>query len=420
MIGRRLACLGFTLAVAGCATGTSPGRYGGGSYYPQPGQGQAPLPTTAPPGRNVAILAPLTGPNAERGQALVNAAKLALSLQGAPQLDVRDTGGTPQGAAQAAQAAIAAGAGLIIGPLTSQETAAVAAPARQAGVAVLAFTSDPAQAQPGVWVLGITPAEQVRRLVAAATAQGKSRFAAVLPDTDFGHAMAAALGQATAEAQLAAPDIRFHAHGMDSINSVMRDISGYAHRRGPLDAEIRAARNLGTAAGRRRAAELVRHPIPPAPFDALLLADAGEQIAAVASLLSYYDLDPPAVRVLGPALWGSRVARRDAPLNGAWFAAPDPAAREAYNANYQAAYGAPAPGLSDFAYDAAAIANVLAKEGGYSIAALCRPEGFAGVDGVLALQPDGTVRRALALFQLDRGGPHLIEPAPDRAGAPGT
>jgi ABC-type branched-subunit amino acid transport system substrate-binding protein len=416
MLRRTFASLAFTLAVAGCATAPYAPR---GGYYPPGGAPGQSLSSVAPPGRTVALLAPLTGPNAARGEALVNAAKLALSLQGAPPLDVRDTGGTAQGAAAAAQQALAAGAGLIIGPLTSQETAAVAGPARQAGVAVLAFTSDPAQAQPGVWVLGLTPYQQVRRLVASAAAQGKTRFAAVLPETEFGHAMAAALGRATVAAGLAAPDIRFHGTAMATINTTMRDISGYASRRGPLDAQIRAARRENTAAGRSRAAQLARAAIPPAPFDALLLADVGEQLSAVASLLSYYDLDPPAVRVLGPALWASPRARGGAALNGAWYAAPDAAARSGYNANYQAAYGAPAPGLSDFAYDAAAIANVLAKEGGYSVAALCRPEGFAGVDGVLALQPDGTVHRGLALFEIQRGGAHLIEPAPDSVTGPG-
>ena len=62
---------------------------------------------------------------------------------------------------------------------------------------------------------------------------------------------------------------------------------------------------------------------------------------------------------------------------------------------------------------------MLAQEGGYSVAALCRPEGFAGVDGLLVLQPDGTVRRGLAVFQIERGGPSMIEPAPDSVAAPG-
>jgi branched-chain amino acid transport system substrate-binding protein len=374
---------------------------------------------TSPAGHGVAILAPITGANAEIGQALVRAAQVALADPGSPALDVRDTGSTPAGAAAAAQAAIAAGAGMIIGPLTSGETAAVAGPATSAGVPVLAFTNDTSQAKPGVWILGITPGQQVRRMVGAMIAQEKTRFAALLPDTEFGQAMAVALTQAVTAANLPAPNIRTYSGGVGSIAAVVRDISDYADRRGPLDAQIKAARARQDAEGRRKAAELTRQPIPPPPFDALLLADSGDRLGAVASLLPYYDLDPPAVRVLGPALWASPTARGDATLRGAYYAAPDPAARSGFDAKYTAAAGSPAPGIADFAFDAAAIARVLAQGGGYSAAALCRPEGYAGVDGVMALLPDGTVRRGLALFEIQAGGPVMIEPAPDNLAAPG-
>ena len=151
--------------------------------------GGSPVPGGGPAGQRVAILLPLSGPRADIGQSMLHAAQLALDGPDAPPLDVKDTGGTPGGAAAAAQSAIAEGAGLILGPLTSPETAAVAPVARAANVAVLAFTNDQSQAQPGVWTLGITPGQQVRRLVAAAQGQGKSQFAALLPDSDFGHAM---------------------------------------------------------------------------------------------------------------------------------------------------------------------------------------------------------------------------------------
>ena len=62
---------------------------------------------------------------------------------------------------------------------------------------------------------------------------------------------------------------------------------------------------------------------------------------------------------------------------------------------------------------------MLAAEGGFSVTSLTRPEGFTGVSGVLALQPDGTVRRGLALFEVRRGRAQLIEPAPDAIGTPG-
>lgn len=395
-----------------------PGRpVASGSFPAIPGMVEAsPI---APTGARVAILAPLTGPNAERGQALVRAAQMALEGPGSPALDIQDTGGTPDGAAAAAQAAIRGGAGLILGPLTNSETAAAAAPAGAAGVAMLAFTSDPAQSRPGVWVLGLTPAQQVRRLVIASQAQGKSRFAALLPPSEFGNAMGAALSQAVTASGGGSPDVRTVDGGMSAANSAVRDVSGYAGRRGPIEAQRKAAIARHDAEGRKEAAELSRRGVPPPPFDALLLADTGDRLSTIASLLPYYDVDMPTVRVLGPALWANPAALGGADLSGAWYAAPDPAARTTFSQQYAAKFGAPAPGLADLAFDAAAIARVVAQGGGFSAASLTRPEGFLGVNGVLALQPDGTVRRGLAVFQIQRGGAQMIEPAPETVAAPG-
>ena len=84
----------------------------GGGYAPGAplglGQGATGAPgAVAPEGSRVALLAPLTGTNAGRGQALAQAAQLALSEPGSPQLDVHDTHSTPDGAAAAAKAALA-------------------------------------------------------------------------------------------------------------------------------------------------------------------------------------------------------------------------------------------------------------------------------------------------------------------------
>jgi branched-chain amino acid transport system substrate-binding protein len=187
-----------------------------------------------------------------------------------------------------------------------------------------------------------------------------------------------------------------------------------------LDAQIKAARALATPEGRKTAVELSKRAIPPPSFDALLLAATGDQLGQITSLLPYYDIDRPAVRVLGPALWANPATRGGADLTGAWYAAPDPAARGQFDQQYTARFGQPAPGLADLAYDAAAIARVVASGGGFSPASLARPEGFAGVNGVLGLQPDGGVRRGLAVFEIQRGGAQMIEPAPDTLGAPGS
>jgi ABC-type branched-subunit amino acid transport system substrate-binding protein len=395
----------------------------GGSALPSggmPGGGTPPLSTAVPAGHGVGLLVPLTGPNAERGDALVKAADLAIAqLPGALALDVHDTGGTPQGAAAGAQAAIASGDGIILGPLTAAETAAVAGPATQAGVPVLAFTTDAKQARPGVWVLGLTPAQQVRRLVGAVTADGKNRFAAVLPQTEFGQAMAAALTTAAGDARAGTPDIHFHDSGNPAIAQTMRDASDYAGRRGPLDEQIRAARAGHDAASRQKLQDLLHQGVPPAPFDALLLADTGPDLAWLSTFIAYYDVGPPGVRVLGPALWADAATRAGATLDGAWYAAPDPALRASFAQAYTAKYGEPALGLADLAYDAAGIAVALLQGGGFSQASLCRPSGFPGVDGALALNPDGTVRRGLAVFEIRGAAASIVAPAPLNLSTPG-
>ena len=395
------------MALAACGNGSggvSPGT-------PTPiwpgGQAQAPVST----GQRVAILLPLSGPHADIAQAMLQAARLGYDLPGNPPLLVEDTGGDAGRAAADARAAIAAGAGIILGPLTAPETAAVAPIARAAGVPVLAFTNDPAQQAPGVWTFGITPGQQVRQLVAAASAAGHTKLAALLPDQPFGHALAQALIRAASEANLAPPEIRFHEMSMGSVNTTTRALSDYADRRGPIDAQIRAARALNTREGRKKAAELARSPIPPAPFDALLLGDTGENLSEVGAMLPYYDIDRSAVQIMGPGLWADP-ASGAAQMQGAWYAAPDPAARTAFVQAYTARYGTAPPTIADLAYDAAAIARVVRAQGGNVLARLTQPAGFSGSDGWLALARDGQVRRGLAVYAIHRDGPVVVQPAP--------
>lgn len=106
-----------------------------------------------PTSQRIAILLPLSGAHADIGQAMLNGAKLALDAPGAPPLDAKDTGSTPDGTAAAARAAIAA---------------------RSANVAVLAFTNDLSQARPGVWTLGIP---QVSRCGVWSPRAGRGRTA---------------------------------------------------------------------------------------------------------------------------------------------------------------------------------------------------------------------------------------------------
>lgn len=403
-----------SLAVSACVDQGAAGRYGTAAG-PQAPSVTAPVPV----GRRVAILAPLTGPNAELGRALLQAAQLSLAQPGSPPLDQQDTAGTPEGAATAARTAIAAGAGVLLGPLTNAETAAAAPIARAANVPMLAFTSDRAQAQPGVWTLGVTPGQQVRRLVLAMQAEGKTRIAAVLPQNALGDALAVGLLTAASDAKLPEPRIVRTPYTFAGFNDALKTVSDYGSRRGAIEAQQRAARNRGDADGRREAVEIGRRDVPPPPMDALFLGATGDLLGQVVPLLSFYDVASAQLRILGPSIW-LRDAARQPGLAGAWFAAPDPGARAGFEQQYAAKYTIPPREFASLAYDSAGIARAIAAPDGFSVPALERSEGFAGADGLLVLRQDGTVRRGLAIFEVDRGGAHIVQPAPQTIAAPGS
>jgi branched-chain amino acid transport system substrate-binding protein len=334
----------------------------------------------------IAILLPLSGKLAEIGKPMLQAAQLALNVPGSPPLEVKDTGGTAEGAARAASEAIASGAKMILGPLTSGETAQVAPIARRAGVPVLAFTNDQAQSQPGVWTLGITPGQQVRRLVGMAQETGHVPIAALLPDDDFGRAMGDELARIASSGGQSPPFVRMVGSGEEGVTDAVSELAG--------------------AAG----------PDQPLPFGAILLGSTGSGLNTFATAFAAAKIDRTKVQILGPALWVDPASNSVA-LVGAWFAIPDPEARRDLIRDYTAQYKEPPPPRADLASDAAAIARVLGGQGRMNTAGLTQAAGFTGVDGWFALLPDGQVRRSLAVFRVERGRASKIGDAP---AGPGT
>lgn len=421
------AVLSVSLALAGCgqpypeSQNFNTGQAVPNQTLPPPPSNTTPTPgVTGKAGGPVALLVPLTGDLAPVGQALENAAKLAFPPDSSTPLDIRDTQGTPAGAAAAAQAAIAAGDGLILGPLTSAEAHAVAPIATAANVNVLAFTNDSSVDAPGVWALGISPDEQVKRALSYAAATGRTQVAAILPDTDFGHALGAALQSATSSLGEPAPSLTFYDPGFSSINDALKQMSDYADRGAVLDAQIKAAKEEDTAAGFQKAAELSQQQPPPS-FNALFIgAIDGGELGEMANLLPYYDVSQPQVQFIGPAPWGPIAAQLGANgvFRGAIYAAADPAAASEFDQKYSAAYGAAPPAIADVAFDAAAIARLLASQGGFTSNLLTAPDGFTGADGVLQLGADGSVQRGLAVFETTGSGPNIVSPAPASLNAP--
>src|SRR5260370_38386118 len=151
------------------------------------------------------------------------------------------------------------------------------------------------------------------------------------------------------------------------------------------------------------------------PFDGVLIREGGTGVHSVALLLPYYDVEPGKLYVLGAGLWDEPGLGTEPALAGGGYAAPPPGARADFDQRFRELYRRPPPRLATLAYDATALAAVLARNAGgadFSPAALANPSGFAGVDGIFRLRSDGLIQRGLAVLEVHRNGNTVISPAP--------
>ena len=379
-----LACLGLSA----CSVGGLGGSNSGSSLSGAASQG-------APAGGSVkvALLLPLTGNvNAQQvAKAMKQAGELALFDFDRPNVKLipKDTHGTPDGARQAAQDAIKDGAELVIGPLFASEVSAVAPVAQAANVPVLAFSSDRNVAGNGVYLMSFVAGSDVPRMISYAVSRGKTRFAALFPQNDYGRIVEQAFNRAVQENRAQVVTTKTYPPEANGMMQPVREISVLAKR--------------GSSP----------------QIDAIFIPASGDTLPSLAPLFPYYEADTQAVKLMGLSGWDYIGVDKEAALQGGWFAAPDPKGWQDFTKRYAETYGGTPPRLASLSYDAVSLAISLSSNPpGQRFAAseLTRSSGFQGVDGLFRLRSDGTAERGFAIMEVQKSGNQPIDPAPSAFG----
>ncbi len=338
----------------------------------------------------VGILLPFSNGSAATralAQSMLKAAELAMydSHNQNIILLTADEGGSPEAAANGARNLLNQGAEIIIGPLFAQSVSAVAPVARDRAVPVISFSTDRRVAGDGVYLLSFQPGNEVRRVVDFAAAQGRTSFAALVPQTAYGDRVAEAFREEVA-----------------ARGGKVTDVERYTSA-----ADLSAPAHSAVASGP----------------DALLVAEGGVSLRAAAPQLAAAGVDGNKIKLLGTGLWDDPANVHESALAGSWFAAPSPTADAAFDAKYKAVFTASPPQLATLAYDAVALAALLSSGTPYhrfTATALADPNGFAGVNGIFRFNPDGTSERGLAVLGVEPGGFTTVSPAPATFQAQGS
>lgn len=380
----------------------------------------SPLTDARRPGeRRVALLLPLSGSLGDLGQDLVDAAQLAVFDVADDSLVLLpiDTRGTRDGARAAAQSAVDRGADIILGPLLATSVNAAAPVARANGLNIVAFSNDRSVAGDGVFTIGFFPREQVDRVVDYARRQGLTRFAVIAPSDTYGTQMVEALEAATFASAASVVDVAYYQRGSEQLPDIIRRFARYDERRDALQQQRRELQARDDDISRQALSRLASlETLGDLDYDAVLVPAGGTEVLQLAPLMAFYDIDPARVRLLGTWLWDDPALGTEPALTGAWFAAPPPAARAEFLQRFADVFDRPPDRRATLAYDAVALAAVLARQDAtrdaFGFDALTSPNGFAGTDGIFRLLPSGAAERGLAVLEVRRGGPRELEPAP--------
>jgi ABC-type branched-subunit amino acid transport system substrate-binding protein len=293
---------------------------------------------------------------------------------------LKDTGNSPQVAAQRASEAIGEGASIILGPLRAEDVTAAGSVARSAGIPLIGFSNNSGAASPGVYLLNVLPEVEVRRSLGFVKAQGRRSFAGVFPTTAYGQIQQGAFRQATADLALNA----------------------------------RAVYNFSNETEARAAIQQLIPSLKDGSIDALFLPDRATA-PSFGVLLSEAGVSQGNLTIIGSADWdGDAKIGQTLYLNGAVYPAVDDAGYQALKAEYQAKFGSIPHPLATIAYTATILSNVSTLSLGnprYNPTTLTSPGGFNGRDGVFRFLPNGRSEYALVMKQVVTGGATKVDGA---------
>ena len=378
--GARIVLAAGTLLLAACQSivpkGPAPVTPSGptGPTGPDVTQG---LPTDTLRHR-VALLVPMSGPNAGVGQSIANATTLALMDTRTDKIRIT-TYDTAPGAAAAANRALAEGNRLILGPLLAEDARIVGPIAARTNVPVISFSNDASVAGNGVYIMGYNPNQSIERVVGFAHDKGLSQFAALIPRGTYGERAGNALLRAVEQAGGTVVSMQTFDRSPGSITAAVKKLQASSS------------------------------------YDALLIADSGKVAIQIAPIVRKNG--GATARLLGTELWNTDGTLAASPvLRGAWFASVSDTLYRQLAGKYRARYGTAPFRLSSLGYDSVLLTVRIAQDwkpgSPFPTTRLRDSGGFSGIDGAFRFGRNGVAERALEVSEVGAGAVTVIAPAP--------
>ena len=370
---------------------------------------------------NVAVLLPMSGPNAAVGNTIRASIETAI-LQRAPSNMSFTFYDTAKNATAVMTDAISTSPDVIIGPVFAGN-ARILREIKPESTPALSFTSDATAVGRGVMTMALMPTNSIEAIIKEMQTDNVKKFIVLAPNTESGRLMAGTAKSASEMYNIALSGLFYYTpDDSESIkNTTIRATMNTARtaantRAREVLADILTKENLTAIEKSNLNIQLERisrtDTLGAIPYDAILFLGDADDTTKLASFMRYYGVAAGDAKMYGTALWDGTNIANDITMSGAKYAALPPV-NENFTQIYEQVSGVPASRLATFGYDAANMAMGMINSNKSDAAYLLDPSGYMGMDGLFRLKPTGDNERALRIVRLNGAGTLTqIKPAP--------
>jgi ABC-type branched-subunit amino acid transport system substrate-binding protein len=337
-----------------------------------------------PESLHVAMLLPLEGKHMELGQYLLDAAQLAIHDLNSKHIRLIpiNTGTDSASLQKAVDKIIDEKIDIILGPVFAQEADYIHKKLQVLNrqIPILTLSNDISLLnKKGLYLFGIMPDQQVRRIMQFAKKQGYSSIAAILPRNHYGEIVKAVVN-----------------HPQEEVTASV----------------IESYEPSQSMANSQEVNEAIMRLYKSNP-DALLIADGGAAARNIAQQIRLLQQDHKPIQILATSNWDDIKLHKLPAAFGSWYANLPSKGIKSFEHRFDENFGYKPARISVLAYEALIfIASLKKAHGSIRNSDFLNDVGFRGITGVFRLNEDGYVDRGLVINEITSNGIREIESAP--------
>ena len=360
----------------------------------------------------IGVLLPLSGSKSDMGKLILNSLELALfqAKDADIELIVKDTKADSKSTLSAFKELRSKNIETFIGPLYSNSLSVIFNQKLEEDIKVFSLSNNINFANNNIWLFGIDPQQQTKRVLEYSINKGNFKIGALLPNNPYGYLLVESIDDTLRPYDITLEKVEYYDNNIKDQEKAAKNLSlGFSDYEEKLESIKRESDGVNEEEKIQINVEDLEKPL-----DAVFIAASGQDLTILASQLQYNNVDPNKVDFMGISSWESRNILTEPALNGGYFTSTSNASQKIIKDLYKKVFKVEMNNIAMLGYDIMAlIGSVVLENKKISSDILLNPKGFYGLRGLFRLNQNGRVERVFEIKKILRNKFVTLQKSPE-------